>query len=820
MKFFCSHHFLTIKPLTISTMVSKRICRTMAMAVAVTFGVTVHAQKLDAALGKLGEEYQPERAYLHFDKGAYSPGETIWFKAYLQAGIYPSDISKNFYVDWTDGSGLVLFHTATPLLEGTAKGSFDIPTAYKGQVIHVRAYTSWMKNFDTTFFYNKDIRVVQAKDAAVTVKKIDVNLQFLPEGGDMIAGLKSRVAFKATDQWGKPLAVKGKINNAAGELVSEFATVHDGMGTVDIETKAGDSYTAAFNGPDGQLKTVKLPDLKPIGATLSVNGTGARRSFLVERTADAPDNFKTLYIMATLQQQLIYRAKVDLTESAAIGGSMPVGNLPSGIINVTLFDANWVPVAERITFVNNHNYAFKPAIEVVGDTRKRAKSFIDIDVPDTVAANMSVSVTDLNAGADTSDNIVSHLLLTSDLKGYIHNPAFYFKNESDSLQKYLDLVMLTSGWRRINWQDIAGNKMPDIKYPKDTAYISFSGKVFGATPIQIREAANINLIMKSRDSSTSLNFLPLRPDGSFSDPSMLFFDTLKVYYQFNKTRDLSSRVAVSFSNGLLPVPYRIGDLPPVANLVIFDTSGNARIRLLANEQARLTKLLQTTTLEGVTVKSRAKSPMQILDDKYTNGLFKGDGYQFDVMNDVVAQSSFSVFQYLQGRVAGLQINASGGPGGNASATWRGSATSFFLDEMPVDAQQLSNIPMTDVAYIKVMRPPFFGSFGGGSGGAIAVYTRRGGDVKSEPGKGLDSKEIGGYTKFKQFYSPNYAVADARHEQPDVRSTLYWNPYVLTDPKTHRVSLEFYNSDITKKMRVVIEGMNKEGRLMHFEQIVD
>ncbi|GGH82169.1 hypothetical protein GCM10011379_55650 [Filimonas zeae] len=800
-------------------MVSKRICRTVAMAVAVTFGVTVQAQKLDEALGKLGEEYQPERAYLHFDKGAYSPGETIWFKAYLQAGIFPSDISKNFYVDWTDGTGLVLFHTTTPLLEGTAKGSFDIPSTYKGQVIHVRAYTSWMKNFDTVFFYNKDLRVVQAKDAATAVKKTEVNLQFLPEGGDMIAGLKSRVAFKATDQWGKPVFVKGKITNAAGELVDTFKAVHDGMGTVEIETKAGDSYTATYTGADGQPKTVKLPELKTVGATLSVNGYGARRSFLVERTADAPDNFKTLYIMATLQQQLIYRAKVDLTESAAIGGSMPVGNLPSGLVNITLFDANWVPVAERITFVNNHNYSFKPTIEVVGDTRKRAKSFIDIDVPDTVSANMSISVTDLNAGADTSDNIVSHLLLTSDLRGYIHNPAFYFKNESDSLQKYLDLVMLTSGWRRINWQDIANNKMPDIKYRRDSSYLSFSGKVFGATPIQIREAANINLIMKSRDSSTSLNFLPLRPDGSFSDPSMLFFDTLKVYYQFNKIRDMASRVAVSFSNGLLPVPYRIGDLPPVANLVIFDTSGNARIRLLANEQARLTKLLQTTTLEGVTVRSKAKSPMQILDDKYANGLFKGDGYQFDVMNDVVAQSSFSVFQYLQGRVAGLQINNTG-TGGQPSATWRGSNTSFFLDEMPVDAQQLSNIPMADVAYIKVMRPPFFGSFGGGSGGAIAVYTRRGGDVKSEPGKGLDSKEIAGYTKFKQFYSPNYAVADSRHEQPDVRSTLYWNPYVLTDPKTHRISLEFYNSDITKKMRVVIEGMNKEGRLVHFEQIVD
>ncbi|BAV09659.1 hypothetical protein FLA_5710 [Filimonas lacunae] len=780
---------------------------------------TLHAQKLDASLAKLGEEYQQERAYLHFDKGAYTPGETIWFKAYLQAGIYPSDISKNFYVDWTDATGLVLFHTATPLLEGTAKGQYEIPATYKGQIIHVRAYTSWMMNFDTVFLYNKDIRIVQPKDAVTTAKKVDINLQFLPEGGDMIAGLKSRVAFKATDQFGKPVFVKGKITNAAGEEVVAFAAKHDGMGVVDIETKAGDKYTATYNTPDGQTKTVALPDMKATGATLSVNGIGGRRSFLVERAADAPENLKTLYVMATLQQQLIYRAKVDLTESAAIGGSIPVGNLPSGIVCITLFDANWVPVAERITFVNNHNYEFKPTIDVVGDTRKRAKSFIDIDVPDTVAANMSISVTDIGVSPDSTDNIISHLLLTSDLRGYIHNPAFYFRNESDSLQQYLDLVMLTNGWRRINWEDIANNRMPTLKYRKDSAYLSFSGKVYGATPIQIRETGSINLIMKSRDSSTNLNFLPLRPDGTFSDPNMLFFDTLKIYYQFNKNKDFASRVAVSFSNGLLPTPYKVGDLPPSYNIVVFDTSGNTRMRQLALEQARLTKLLQGTTLEGVTVTAKAKKPLDILDEKYASGMFKGDGYQFDVMNDMVAQSSFSVFQYLQGRVAGLQINNTNA-GGTPSASWRGSNTTFFLDEMPVDAQQLSNIPMTDVAYIKVMRPPFFGSFGGGSGGAIAVYTRRGGDVKSEPGKGLDSKEIAGYTKFKQFYSPNYAVGDSRHDQPDVRTTLYWNPYILTDPKTHRITLEFYNSDITKKMRVVMEGMNKEGRLMHFEQTID
>lgn len=779
---------------------------------------TLTAQKLDAPLAQLSEQYQQERVYLHFDKAVYNPGETVWFKAYLMSGIFPSEISKNFYVDWTDTDGNVLFHTATPILEATAKGQFDIPASFKGQVLHVRAYTQWMKNFDTAFLYNKDLRVIQ-KPVTGTPPKVETTLQFFPEGGDLIAGLKSKLAFKATDQWGKPVAVKGSILDGQGNKIDTFFSRYDGMGFVTLESKAGEKYTASWKDASGQVKSTAIPAVKAAGATLSVSGFGPRRSFLVERAADAADNFKTLYVVATLQQQLIYRAKVDLTESSAIGGSIPVNTLPSGIIVLTLFDANWVPVSERICFVNNHNYSFKPDVEIIGDTRKRSKSFIEIDVPDTVSANMSISVTDADLGGDTANNIVSHLLLSSEIKGYVHNPAAYFGSRADSLQQYLDLVMLTNGWRKINWEQIARGQMPAIKFPKDTSFLSFSGKVYGATPSELREAGNINMIFQAKDSSRTLSFLPLRPDGTFSDPGMLFFDTVRVFYQFNSKSKLGSRATVTFLNGLAPAPYKITGIPPIYNLITLDTSGFARARYFQQQQARLARLLETTTLEGVTVKSRAKKPADILDDKYTSGMFKGDGYQFDVLNDVIAQSSFSVFQYLQGRVAGLQINNAMG-GGDAGATWRGSATSFFLDEMPVDAQQLSNIPMSDVAYVKVMRPPFFGSFGGGAGGAIAVYTRRGGDVKSEPGKGLDSKQLAGYTQFKQFYSPNYAVGDPRHDQADIRSTLYWNPYVLTDPKNHRLTLEFYNNDITKKMRVVLEGINKDGKLLHFEKEIE
>ncbi|MBN9296603.1 MAG: hypothetical protein J0I41_06300 [Filimonas sp.] len=776
-----------------------------------------NAQKqLDSSLMRLSEDYQQERVYLHFDKNAYAPGETIWFKAYLQAGVYPSDISKNFYVDWTDASGNILFHTAAPILDATAKGQFEIPATFTGQVVHVRAYTQWMLNFDSSFLYNKDLRILQKDAKPVKDTKLESAIQFFPESGDLIAGIKSKVAFKANDQWGKPVNVKGGVYSASGEKIDTFTSQHDGMGSFTVEAKAGEKYNVKWTDELNTPHISTLPDVKTTGVILKMNGLGQRKGFLVERSADAPANLKTLYVVATIQQQLVYRAKVDLSESVAIGGSIPTGTLPSGVMLISVFDADWVPVAERICFINNHNYDFGPQVAIKGNTARRAKNTIEIEVPDSIAANMSISVTDGEVAIDKQNTIVSHLLLSSELKGYVNNPAYYFNGTADSLQQHLDLVMMTNGWRKINWEKIVRAQMPRVKYQKDTSFMSFSGKVFGATPLQLREAGQINLIFKGKDSSTSLTFLPIKPDGSFSDRNMLFFDTLTVYYQFNQKRDLSSRVAVSFNNGLYPPPQKVTGLSPMLNWVSRDTSGYARLRMFASEQERLKKLLESTTLSEVTVKTRAKKPIDVMDEKYTSGLFSGgNARQFDVTEDPIAQASMNVLNYLQGRVAGLQISSQGA---NSTATWRGSSTSFYIDEMSADADRVTSLPMSDVAYIKVFPPPFFGGMGGGSGGAIAVYTRRGGDVKSQPGEGLEQRKIGGYTKFKEFYSPNYAT-DQSMEQPDVRSTIYWNPYVLTDGANRKVTIEFFNNDISKSMQVVLEGVNREGKLTRVEKTI-
>ena len=240
--------------------------------------------------------------------------------------------------------------------------------------------------------------------------------------------------------------------------------------------------------------------------------------------------------------------------------------------------------------------------------------------------------------------------------------------------------------------------------------------------------------------------------------------------------------------------------------------------MMIEEQERLKKIGANVTLKEVIVRAKTKSPLQVLDEKYTSGMFtSSDSYQFDIVNDLIAQSATSVFNYLQGRVAGLQINMSGA---TPSLTWRNSKPDFFLNESPTDVNMLNNIQMSDVAYIKVFRPPFFGSFGGGGGGAIAIYTRRGTEVKSSPSNSSMQKSfVAGYTRYKEFFSPDYTVPQP-YNDPDTRTTLYWNPYVFTDPKNHKVRLSFFNNDNSKKLRVIIEGVNADGKLARVEKIIE
>jgi hypothetical protein len=317
-------------------------------------------------------------------------------------------------------------------------------------------------------------------------------------------------------------------------------------------------------------------------------------------------------------------------------------------------------------------------------------------------------------------------------------------------------------------------------------------------------------MLLSKDSSKAMLFLPLQADGSFSEKNVIFFDTTKIFYSLNGIKiPVTSNVLIE-NNFFQPNPNKIIQSAQI-NL---DTSALSKYRWLIDENNRLELLKKQTTLKEVTVYSSRKSKIDLIDQRYTSGMFQGDARaQFDLINEP-PRASVPILAFLQGQVAGLNII---NPYGEAVVNWRGSATSLYLDEFHVDADQFSMININDVAYIKVFSPPFMGGFGG-AGGAIVVYSRKGNE-RINTARGMSYVSVPGYASMREFYSPNYAEQQQEYASKDLRTTIYWNPRMITDQKNQKLKFSFYNNDYSHSFRLVMEGMDSEGKLVHFSKLL-
>lgn len=771
------------------------------------------SQELEKTLARYSDQFQHEKAWLHYDKSSYHAGETIWFKAYLMEDLYPAGASKTLYVDWIAGNGTVLSHTVSPVVEGTTNGQFGIPEDYEGDFIHVRAYTKWMLNFDTAFLYNKAIRILSKKQSSGKAPARTATLQFFPEGGDAIEGIANTIAFKVIDQYGTPVQTRGVIQDDKGSTIDSFSTVHDGMGSFIFTPRPGVNYSARWKDINGSMKNTVLPQAKTAGVGIQVLNQNSRIQININ-SGQIDEQLKQLHLVGTMNQRMAFKTDITINQGESIKRVIPTENLPSGIMTITVFDSRWNAIAERIAFVNNNEYRFQPQMEVKHwGTGKRKRNEVEITLPPGLEdASLSISVTDAAIETDSSQHIISHFLLSSEIRGKVHNAAYYFSSDKNATE-HLDLVMLTHGWRRFKWEEVVKGEVPKISYPKDTSYLTLSGQLFGVAKSQLSGTDHIVLMVKE-DSATRMIIMPINTDGTFNDPDVVLFDTVQFYYSL-KSKFFKSAEA-RFMTDRLPAPnYSVFSKGLAGYHRVFDTTGSFRHRLLASESIRFQEALRGKMMENVTVQANRKTPVQELDEKYPTGFFKGgDGYQFDLINDPLSSGYMSIFNYLQGKVAGLQIM-----GEPPTLSWRGGAPGLFLDEIPTDISMISTIPVSDIAYVKVFRPPFMGG-SNGSNGAIAIYTRRGNDAQHSGAKGLTTTKVMGYTPIREFYSPNYDRFDPRHEQPDVRTTLYWNPLLGTTKTNNTIRIVFYNNDVSTAFRVIIEGMSRDGLLTHFEQVME
>ncbi len=421
-------------------------------------------EELNSKLITANRKFDSKKVYLQLDKTAFESGQEILFSAFVRDVNSLNPVSKN------EALQLVLENSEGELLEkisinvenGFANGTIKIPEKEPEGTCKLKVYNTDQNN---NAFLEKAIVVLGNGEEFLSPKKNSnpIDLQFFPEGGDLIADFSTKVAFKAVNEFGQPLDVEGIILDENSNEVSKFKSHYNGIGGFDFLAKANKNYTAKITSPIGIEQVYKLPEVNSEGFTIRFEGN---------------ENGQNKFKCSTTKNEVmkvVVRSGGKIVQSKSI--FPPVGfmeidksNLTEGIAQITIFDSYHVAQAERLFFVENKeklNINFKKNKEkyTSGD-----KISMTVEVTDSngkgVAGQFSLVVTDEEI--ERQENILSALLLESELQGNVHNPSFYFeKIENEAFEKQqlaLDYLMLTNRWNRLDWERIVFNSTADADF--------------------------------------------------------------------------------------------------------------------------------------------------------------------------------------------------------------------------------------------------------------------------------------------------------------------------------------------------------------------
>lgn len=794
----------------------------------------------DSALSVFQANNPQEKVFLQTDKSSYLAGETIWMKAWCLLDDAPTYLSRILYVDVTDPKGNVILKKMYRLDSlSSSSGYFEIPVEAATGTYSVNAYTMWMMNFPD-YIFKKSVQVYGSDFRDVKNPRINrdaISLKFFPEGGNLISGVSNRVGFKATDGYNLPLNFTGYIKDKSGKKIVEIAAAHDGMGVTEFTAEPGNIYTAVIIRNAQSELTFQLPKVQIEGVALRVENSNPNKLFILLNAADGNKaRYGKIRVVAQINYTPVLKATLDLTQGQA-AVALNKKDLPAGILQVTAFDENYLPLAERITFIENYTL-IKPGINfVTKNTNAKGLNRLSLSVPQQTRESLSCLITSYVPGISTDnsleENIASSFLGTSDLRGYIHNPGYYFKDKSPETLRNLDILLLTQGWRRFDWKVIMNPSSGNLKYPVESS-INLRGKVFknnSKTPV---ENGFVSFIIKRADSTRMLAQADLNSKGEFLLPDVNFNKEANVSFMGTDKAKANNIVEVNLEPNYIDSLKRS---PNIATANLDTTTLQSEADAFSKSAIERLEEQKAKTLEAVTVKGKKIRPEDKLNDDYASGPFRAlPGYIIDPSNQ---RTGKTIWQMIQERVPGvkLEYNADNpidplvsfgrfeafpedqgvdGEENNGMQNERG--VTYYLNEMRVPKDVINNINVDDVALIKVLKNEAAAL--GDRQGAIALYTKFGGDgARAVFEKGYNTVKMAGYEIVKNFYQPEYAYDPAKNNMPDNRYTLYWNGN-MSPSANKKYNVQFYNNDIGKQYQVTVQGVNKKGELIYLHQLID
>jgi hypothetical protein len=783
---------------------------------------------------------QDGQIYLHLDRSVYARGETIWFNAYLRADEGLSVGSTLQAELWKEDS--LCLRMQYPVALGVSSGQFTLSTKCATGWYTIKAFTEQAHlTLFQTYVY---IVGKESPGPSTFTTKDSLQLLFYPEGGQLVVGIESHIAFKAMDQNGRPASVTGIIRNEQGIAITSFSTWHHGMGEFYLRPELGHTYYAEWN-EKGITRRQSLTPAKVTGTVLSL--IDHPEGFMFELTTNEKDPLQLRrWLLGTRGGKEVFRLPLS-PKTTTVQGILKTKQLSSGVLQVSVVDSGGSAVVTRNIFVNNKEY--RTTFSLFTDTLKtgkKEKNRWTLQWPDSLTGTLSIAITDadLDESPYAHPSIVAYTLLTNELSDQVYRPNWYFTTTEDSASIGLDLLMMTSQGHsgRVNKQSIIGESNSEKNNKK--GYITIQGQAFFRDTRQPLANAKLIVVLSAPRIRNNILFTETDQAGRFSIDSLLFFGPARFIFAEHRPQKKSRPIDIRLDATSLPpmVATSIWKQPSAPPLQAPLQYGDAAWLQKMNE---LVREAEGITLEEVTIKTRIKSPLEKLQEEYTRGAFETDAFVervIDLVNTDEATTYPNIFEYIRFRIPGLQVvdpdysKSPPNPSQSGGFEMQNDPTKYrifyrqlpsasgmgnppmviYLNEVEVDADVLLTIPTAEIALVKLFSS-FAAAQGGGPGGALAIYTKKIELLKQNSGSAVT---FTGYSGIQTFPEIRYDNSPELRNNFDGRITLFWRSALFLNGNQGRLPIEFYNSDRTKRFRVVVEGLTPTGRPLFFEKILE
>ncbi|HEY5746882.1 MAG TPA: MG2 domain-containing protein [Chryseolinea sp.] len=749
---------------------------------------------------------------LDFEKEAYGPGDMV--KAKLTAkNLKNETVAATIKYTVALSGQQVFFSELQASEQGTATLTFTLPTDLKTSDGLLQAIVA-------------DNGVEESISRAIPIVLNHITLQFFPEGGDLLDGVTNSVAFKAVNEFGKGADVSGEIRDENDRFVCDFESYHMGMGAFSFRPKSGKRYHAVLKTPAGIAATTPLPTPRSEGFALhKVSQDPSEISFAIT----APF-VTTGYLVGQIQGEIYHAEKITLQKGS---NTIPVNtkSFPPGVAVFTVFDAQGLEQCERLVFVNPDR---QMSVKLTPDKKQyqpREKVSLHIETSNDkghpIPAKLSLAVADdqlISLANDKQDNILSWFLLSSEVKGEIQEPSFYFNKEEPKASQALDYLLMTQGWRRFRWHDLDTEKSLTYTPEKE-------GLLFGQVTddkdrgvddeVTLVELNNKRRIIKVRATADG-NFLFKNTDAT--TPMLLLTNSANhIILQKENTRASAAH------------------LPIQNDAILYDAKRSKTVQ----DNSMPAVVPSPRRGNGAGLNLRMQEDVQSLSEVVVVGYGASERRDFAACVTVIRTSDWIPFVpvtniegAMQGRVAGVMVTPQNGNAG-ASSNVRlrgfgslsgGNEPLFVIDGVPVATSLNGNFATSslvgpdDVESITVLHSPEASALYGSraANGVIVINTRSrlyfGGysERKRRPRYSHVTVQPRAFTATREFYAPSHPKNEQPDERRDFRTTVYWNPSVVTDEKGE-ATVSFYNADAVSSFRITAEGISGRGLLGRKEE---